>query len=120
MDKEFLMGLSLNEETAQAILEEHGKALQEADFQHRLGAALIQARGRSQKAITALLDLDALRQAEDPKAVNGALAALKKEHGYLFEQSAAPYDAMTGVGRVADVEPTTLAGALRERFSRKK
>jgi acetylornithine deacetylase/succinyl-diaminopimelate desuccinylase-like protein len=82
----------------------------------------IRAKGRSAKAICALLDMDALRQQEDQtKAIEDAVAMLKKTSGYLFEGEAAPYYAHhTGVWQGAQEKaPTTLAGALKEKFERK-
>ena len=125
MDKEFLMNLEgMTEEMAEAILERHGK--EAAGYEQRLKAlategavalAIATAGGRNQKAITALLDMQALFDARDlPAAAAQAVEALKKEHGYLF--AAAPgYAPGTGaVQHGGGDEPMTLAEALKEKF----
>lgn len=147
MKREFLQNLtvgdqSLPKEVIDAIMEEHGKSvqkgkqwqekyeqalvehasqLQQLKFDHQLHDAIAKAKGRNAKAITALLDVAALRA--DPEGLDGAIAQLKEENGYLFEEevSAPPYAKNTGAqvaqqGRM----PATLAGALRERFERRK
>jgi len=100
----------------------HEKQLADLSFQTRLREAVTAMHGRNLKAITALLDVDALRQSEDDTALDTALAALKKDCGYLFEmpQTPPPYAGGTGVRSDALFEqPATLAGALREKFERK-
>lgn len=99
----------------------HKKELEGVNFQHTLNAAITGARGKNTKAITALLDVDALRESEDqPKAINDALEALKKENGYLFDSDKLPprYAPNTGVGAPPPEKPATLADALRERFTK--
>lgn len=75
-------------------------------FDGRIKDAIVAAKGRNVKAITALLDVDSLKasknQDEDIKA---ALEALKKECAYLFETDDVPplYAAGTGLaGRAPD------------------
>ncbi len=127
MDRAFLEGLGLTAETAEAVFTEHQKAqqaweekYQALQFQAVLESAVAEARGRSSKAIGALLDMDALRTSEDPhKAIRQALQALRQEHGYLFESPRAPaYAPGTGTGNFTPDEPKTLAGALKEKFQR--
>ena len=122
----------LPEETAQAILKEHQQALdaakvweekyRQAQFDAVLHQTIQAARGRNDKAITALLDVDAIRGAEDVAAVaREAVAQLKKEHGYLFEMPGVPGYA-TGTGAMdpgGNDEPQSLAQALREKFGGK-
>ena len=126
MDKEFLMGLEgVTEAVAEAILAEHGKAV--AGFESQLKAqatqsavalAIATAGGRNQKAIAALLDMDALQSAEDVAAAAAqAVAQVKKENTYLFA-SAPAYAPGTGAsGGFETEEPQSLAEALREKFA---
>ena len=110
------------EEKYNRAVEDHTRELAELSFQNRLDGAIFRAKGRSAKAICALLDMDALRQQEDQtKAIEDAVAALKKTSSYLFEGEAAPYYAHhTGAWQgVQEKSPTTLAGALKEKFERK-
>ena len=110
------------EEKYNRAVEDHTRELAELSFQNRLDGAILRAKGRSAKAICALLDLDDLRRQEDQtKAIEEAITALKKTSGYLFEGESAPYYAHhTGVWQGAQEKaPTTLAGALKEKFERK-
>ena len=73
-------------------------------FDGILKDAITAAKGKSDKAIRALLDVDTLKasknQANDIKA---ALEALQKESGYLFDDDQGvppPYAAGTGSGNV--------------------
>ena len=147
MKREFLQNLTVGDqplpkEVIDAIMEEHGKsiqkgklwqekyeqavqeheiALQQVRFEHLLETAVMEARGRNLRAISALLDLPALQQTQDPEALSKALTQLKAEHGYLFEDAAPtppPYARNTGA-QVQTAAPATLAGALRERFGKK-
>ena len=121
MTREFLEELQLPQEVAEAVLQEHERAVQDIAFRHDLDAAIGRLRGRNATAIRALLDLDALKTSEDPQAMEKALAQLKKTDGYLFAQEeAAP---MFSIGAGASVELPRqqggLAQALRERMERK-
>ena len=141
MDREFLENLRVGEqslptEVVESILQAHEEALQaqhqKAQTQHqeelntlRFDAALKEAvsasRGRNLTAITALLDLDALKQSDDPaSAALQAVGKLKQEHGYLFftDSTQPPYAQGTGMGSREHTEPDSLAGALRQRFAR--
>lgn len=98
---------------------DHQKELDSIKFQGVLNSAITAAKGRNAKAITAMLDVEALRGSEDQqKAINAALEALKKESGYLFEeaQKAPPYSAGTGTGNPPAAPTGSLADALRERY----
>lgn len=101
----------------------HQKELEGVKFQGVLDNAIVAARGRNAKAITAMLDLDALRESEDQQAaINAALEDLKKESGYLFEEEGTPppYAGGTGAnGRQPTAAQETLVDALRERMSKK-
>ena len=103
-------------------VEEHTKQLDALRFQNRLDNAILQAKGRCAKAICALLDLEALQESEDQsKAIEDAIVQLQKSNGYLFGAEAAPYYARnTGAWQgTQEKAPTTLAGALKEKFERK-
>ena len=98
----------------------HQKELAGVKFQGVLDNAIVAARGRNAKAITAMLDVDALRESEDQQAaINTALEALKKESGYLFEEGTPPpYAPGTGKNNPSPAAPETLAGALREKYDK--
>ena len=100
----------------------HQKELDGIKFQGVLDSAITAAKGRNAKAITALLDVEALRGSEDQqKAINEALEGLKKDNGFLFDTEGAPppYAPGTGAGKQPPAAPETLAGALREKFANK-
>lgn len=125
MTREFLQSLQaegqpLPEEVIDAILDK--AAAMRLGF--ALDAAITRAKGRNPKAITALLDLEALKGSDDPAAqLDTALADLKKDCGYLFEEEAAPPPYARGTGAQTGQDhqtPATLATALRERFEKHK
>jgi hypothetical protein len=69
------------------------------EFQSLLSSAITRAKGKNEKAVAALLDLDALKASKDQERdLKSALEALKGEHGYLFEteQTPPPYAPGTG------------------------
>ena len=103
-------------------VQEHRQQQTELAFQNTLQAAVSAAKGRNVKAIAALLDTEQLKSSEDPAlAVEQALAALKSECGYLFEEATPPpYARGTGT-RTGEQHtfPATLAGALKEKYERK-
>ena len=111
----------LREKLAQAE-QNHAKQLADMAFQNSLSQAVNAAQGRNCKAISALLDIDAIRAAEDPeKALQAAIEYLKGTESYLFGTvTPPPYAAGTGKqNHYQDQAPDTLAGALREKFERK-
>lgn len=68
-------------------------------FDARLDTAITKARGRSAKAIKALLDVDALRASKDPdKDIGAALEQLAKESDYLFDTGNLPPPYAGGTG----------------------
>ncbi len=101
----------------------HEKQMADMVFSGIVKDAVTAAGGRNVKAITALLDVDALSQSTDPAgAVAQALEQLKKDNDYLFasEQTPPPYARGTGAAAGTGKEyPVSLAGALREKFERK-
>ena len=79
----------------------HQQELAELAFNGVLKDAITVARGRNDKAIRALLDVDALKASKDQTAdIKAALEGLKKDNGYLFETDEVPppYAAGTGTG----------------------
>ena len=152
MKREFLQSLKINEaelpkQIIDAIMAENGKDIQAArtasqewedkynqaqkahaeqiahmQFQSSLERAVQEAKGRNAKAISALLDTEAIKASENQQeALKQAIGELKNAHGYLFEQEVPPpYARGTGTHSPAGKEyPATLAGALKERFERK-
>ena len=108
-------------EAHDTAVENHQKELEGIKFQGVLDNAIAAAKGKNAKAITALLDVEALRGSEDQqKAINAALEDLKKENGYLFEeaQKAPPYSAGAGTGGQPAASTGSLADALREKYSK--
>ena len=80
---------------------EHKKQLADLAFDGVLKEAITAAKGRNEKAIRALLDVEALKASKDQTAdIKSALAALKKDSGYLFdsEETPPPYAPGTGTG----------------------
>lgn len=60
-------------------------------FDGRIKDAIAAAKGRNAKAISALLDVDALRASKNQEAdIKAALEAVKKDNGYLFETETPP------------------------------
>ena len=110
------------EEKYNRAAEDHAAEVRRLNFQNRLDSAILQAKGRSAKAICALLDLEALQESEDQQdAIEAALETHKKDNRYLFEGDVPPpYARGTGAWSGAQEKaPTTLAGALKEKFERK-
>ena len=101
---------------------DHKAQIARMAFEKALGEEIVKAKGRNAKAICALLDMDALKESENQHdAIEAALAALKKDSRYLFEGDVPPpYARGTGAWNgPQETRPTTLAGALREKFERK-
>ena len=101
--------------------EEHDRRIKELQFQNLLEREVMAAKGRSSKAIYALLDLETLQNCEDQaQAVRAALEDLMAECGYLFDAYVPAYARDTGAYSAANTKvPANLAGALREKFERK-
>lgn len=101
---------------------EKEQALAAARFDRILSDTIHAQGGRNVTAIAALLDLSALQKDADPTAATArAVKALKQEHDYLFAtaNTAPPYSRGTGIDTGAgESTPNTLAGALREKFSK--
>ena len=121
-DQSFEEAAKAWEEKYTKAVEDHKAEIARMTFEKALGEGIAKARGRNAKAIAALLDMDALQESENQKdAIEAALEALKKENRYLFEGDVPPpYARGTGAWNGAqEKSPTTLAGALREKFERK-
>lgn len=100
---------------------DHQKELDGIKFQNVLDSAITAAKGRNQKAIKALLDIETLKKSANQESdIAAALEALKKESGYMFEtETPPPYSRGAGT----QVTPpagaaNSLAGALREKYSK--
>ena len=110
------------EEKYNQAVESHRKEIEETVFGHNLEKAILAARGRNAKAITALLDVDTLKSCENQQtALEEALQSLKQECGYLFQTEVPPPYARGTGAAVPETHksPATLAGALLEKFERK-
>lgn len=99
----------------------HQAQIRAMAFDHTLENAITAMGGRNCKAVSALLDLDSLREQEDPEqAIKQALSQMKTENAWLFATpTPPPYARGTGAHSAQKEEPATLAGALREKFERK-
>ena len=77
----------------------HQQELADLAFDGVLKDAITAARGRNDKAIRALLDVDALKASKDQTAdIKAALEGLKKDNGYLFETDEVPPPYAAGTG----------------------
>lgn len=79
--------------------EAHKRQLADLAFDGVLKDAIAAVRGRNDKAIRALLDVEKLKASKDQTAdIKAALEGLKKDSGYLFEseETPPPYSAGTG------------------------
>lgn len=97
----------------QAIAD-HNRKMADMAFDHALDAAITGAKGKSAKAIRALLDVDTLKGSKNQEAdIKAALEGLKKDSGYLFDDEGTPppYSAGAGTGRFepGKYDPETAA-----------
>ncbi len=110
------------EEKYNQAVDAHRQEVNKLVFGHNLEKAILAAKGRNAKAITALLDMESLMASENQTAaMEEALQDLKRDCGYLFQTETPPPYAR-GTGAIAPEEtrgPATLAGALLEKFERK-
>lgn len=110
------------EKKAKQAEKEADEKIAELEFNGLLNQAVATAKGRNIKAISALLDMDALKASKNREAdIKAALERLKKDSAYLFEhETPPPYAAGTGTAPAGiPKEPTSLAGALKERYETK-
>lgn len=69
----------------------HQKEQEEREFNEMLSTAITESKGKNAKAITALLDLDALRKSKNQeKDIKAALESVKKDNEYLFDVTGVP------------------------------
>jgi len=101
---------------------EYTAKLAEMEFSGALKDAITSAKGRNVKAISALLDVDTLKGSKNQgKDILDALAALKKESPYLFEEEGTPPPFASGTGRANTGNPSkpeSLLSALEERYQK--
>ena len=79
----------------------HQQELADRDFNQLLENAITGVKGKNAKAISALLDVEALKGSKNQEAdIKAALEGLKKDSGYLFdtEGTPPPYSAGAGTG----------------------
>lgn len=110
------------EEKLNQQMDTHRREMSDLIFSHNLEKAILSAKGRNTKAITALLDIDALKASENQTAdLDQALQNLKTDCSYLFQsETPPPYARGTGANQPeVNQSPATLAGALLEKFERK-
>ena len=66
----------------------HQKEQEDREFNETIASAILEAKGKNEKAIRALLDTEALRGSKNQQADNkAALDNLRTESGYLFEDN---------------------------------
>ena len=121
-DQSFAEAAKAWEEKYHQEVLDHKNQIAQLTFEKVLGEGIAKAKGRNAKAITALLDLEALKESENQAdAIEAALEDLKRDSRYLFEGDVPPpYARGTGAYHgPQEKHPTTLAGALREKFERK-
>lgn len=102
-------------------LEDHKAELADRDFRQQLETAITAAKGRSAKAIMAMLDVDTLKASENrDQDIKAALEGLQKDSGYLFdtEGTPPPYAPGAGAGGNPPENTDTLAGALRAKYTK--
>ena len=110
------------EEKYNQTVDTHRREMSDLIFSHNLEKAILSAKGRNAKAITALLDIEALKASENQTAdLEDALQNLKQDCSYLFQsETPPPYARGTGANQPeVNKSPATLAGALLEKFERK-
>ena len=110
------------EEKLNQQVDTHRREMSDLIFSHNLEKAILSAKGRNAKAITALLDVETLKASENQTAdLEAALENLKQDCSYLF-QSETPPPYARGTGAMTpetNRSPANLAGALLEKFERK-
>ena len=110
------------EERLNQQVDTHRREMSDLIFSHNLEKAILSAKGRNAKAITALLDIETLKSSENQTAdLEEALQQLKQDCSYLFQsETPPPYARGTGAATPElNKSPATLAGALLEKFERK-
>ncbi len=105
------------EQLQQQILQmeqQHQQELRHLQFEAMLSLEIYKAKGRNEKAIKALLDVEELQKSDQPEqAIRTALEQLKKECSYLFDTAATT---MYATGTAAQPPEQTAHTALRAAF----
>ena len=110
MDQEYLENL-VGAEAATQILARHRAEINALRVDSALSRAVERCGGRNEKAIRALLDEGALLEAENlHEAAEAAVAALKKENGWLF---AMPQVSSPGTGALTVTRTPTMADVAK-------
>ena len=93
---------------------DHKQEMEDLAFDSLLKEAIQTAKGRNDKAIRALLEVDTLKasknQAEDIKT---ALESLKKDNGYLFDDDSNPPPYAGGTGKPSGGKYSAEIAAIR-------
>lgn len=93
----------------------HQKELENREFNDSLSAAIKEAKGKSDKAIIALLDVEKLRASRNQQSdIKSALDALRSESGYLFEDNGGtPYFASGKSGNPTPGKKYTMGEIMK-------
>lgn len=107
----------LKHEQAEAT---YKKEREDREFNELLAGAISEAKGKNAKAITALLDVDTLRNSKNQKEdMKAALDALRTDSGYLFDDNggAAYFDnsGNGGGGQQKDLSKMSMADYIAAR-----
>ena len=99
---------------------ESNRKVADMEFSHALDAAITGAKGKSTKAIRALLDIDTLKASKNQETdIKAALDALRADSGYLFEDNggAARFDnpGNGGGGQQTDLSKMSMADYIAAR-----
>lgn len=101
----------------------HKKEKEDREFNEVLSAAISEAKGKNAKAISALLDMEALRGSKNQeKDIKAALDSLRSESGYLFEDNGGkaaftkPNGGNSGGGKLTKADIM----AIKDPFERQK
>lgn len=88
--------------------------LNDMAFDGKIKDAITAAKGKSAKAIAALLDMEALKASKNQdQDIKTALEGLKKESGYLFDEDVTPPPYAGGTGTGASGKYTPEIAAIR-------
>ncbi len=106
--------VEMMEQEISQLKQQHEMQLKELQFDSMLDLQIYKAKGRNAKAIRALLNLEQLKNSEEPEQeIQQALEQLKVQEGYLFEQQDMP---MYATGTAVDSNKTSMNTALRAAF----
>lgn len=104
--------------------EKYTADLSRLQLDRALDMALLTGKARDVKAMRALLDIDKIKFDNDKlSGLDEQLEALRQSHGYMFEADQQPPKIRVDTGKehndAQKTTPTTLAGALKERYDMK-